>query len=121
MENSNENININDLINTLKSKLNYNTHDSPPENPNIDINSIFNTISQNTSKNTETQAPNFDLGSILGNFSSKDPRKELLLSLKPFLNKSRQDKLDTYISLLSLSSVLNLTNIFTAESSDKNA
>ncbi|MNI93952.1 hypothetical protein D3C73_1519800 [compost metagenome] len=37
-----------------------------------------------------------------------DPRKNLLMSLKPFLRQSRQDKLSEYLTILSITSALGI-------------
>ena len=38
--------------------------------------------------------------------NSNTPQKDLLISLKPFLRKSRQDKMGDYLTILSIISVL---------------
>ncbi|MNP28799.1 hypothetical protein D3C76_1217920 [compost metagenome] len=52
---------------------------------------------------------------MLGSMNKSDPRKNLLLSLKPFLRQSRQDKLNEYITILSVTSAL---GIFGGKGSD---
>ncbi|MDE5830963.1 MAG: hypothetical protein K2H53_04940 [Clostridia bacterium] len=42
--------------------------------------------------------------------SGNDPRANLLLSLKPYLKESRQDKVDQYIKLFGMSKVMELFN-----------
>ena len=42
--------------------------------------------------------------------SGKDPRANLLLSLKPYLKESRKDKIDQYIKLFSMSKVIEAFN-----------
>lgn len=123
MNNNDDSISLNDLINNLKTKLNDQTssNDSPCFGNDMELNSIFNKIATNintTDNENNSTNSNFDISSIIRNLNLDDPRKELLLSLKPFLKKSRQNKIDTYISLLSLSSIFKLSNIFTTESSD---
>jgi len=46
-----------------------------------------------------------------------DPQKNLLLSLKPFLRKSRQDKIGEYMSMLTIAKAI---EIFTSKGSDDN-
>ena len=38
--------------------------------------------------------------------NNSNPQKDLLLSLKPFLRKSRQNKINEYLTILSLISLL---------------
>lgn len=118
-----ENIDLNKLIFNLKKKLNDtpNQSDSPCEKNDIDLNSILNQFSETDNNDNENSSCNstFNFNNVLESLGSEDPRKNLLLSLKPFLKKSRQNKIDTYISLLSLSSIFKISNIFTSESSDK--
>ena len=42
----------------------------------------------------------------MGALNSSSPQKDLLISLKPFLRKSRQDKMGDYLTILSVISVL---------------
>jgi hypothetical protein len=49
--------------------------------------------------------------------NTNDPKKNLLLSLKPFLRKSRQDKIGEYVTILT---VLNALKIFEKKGSDEN-
>ena len=42
----------------------------------------------------------------MSKMNSNSPQKELLLSLKPFLRKSRQDKMENYITILNVISIL---------------
>lgn len=76
-----------------KSQNNYsneNSNSSNSDNLNIDMNTIFK------------------MQKIIGSMNKSDPRKNLLLSLKPFLRQSRQDKINEYITILSLTSVLGI-------------
>ena len=49
--------------------------------------------------------------------NTNDPKRNLLISLKPFLRKSRQDKLNEYITILGIIKVL---GIFDKKGSDDN-
>ena len=40
----------------------------------------------------------------------KDPRANLLLSLKPYLKESRRDKVDQYIKMFNMSKVIDMFN-----------
>lgn len=97
---------------------------------NIDINSILNGSSENeeANKNTNDQSSysqnNFDLDTLLkiknifdklNTNSSKNVN--LLLALKPFLRKSRKDKLDEYIQMLKVAEIAKELGIFGGDSS----
>lgn len=86
------------------------------ENSKFDISNILSMLSNSNSKNSnnnESQSsssffdsidPNlfFKLQKIIVTLGKKDPKKDLLISLKPFLRKSRQDKLGEYITILTV-------------------
>ncbi len=98
------NPNISNMLNGLKGNATYNEkkeineEDSQNTNEfNIDINTILK------------------LQKVMASMNKKDPRKNLLISLKPFLRKSRQDKINEYITILSLS---NAFEIFSEKGSD---
>lgn len=72
--------------------------------------------------NTEQSNPfsNIDMGTILKikqimekmNSKKNDPRSNLLLSLKPYLNPTRKQKVDQYIQLFNMGSLMeNFNNI----------
>lgn len=77
-----------------------------------------NTINQNSEK--ETNSDNFNnidfetiikMKSLMETFNSSDnPDSKLLYSLKPYLRKSRQAKLDQYINILKISQVSKFFN-----------
>ena len=50
------------------------------------------------------------LGKIFTSMNKEDPRKNLLLSLKPFLRNNRQKNVDTYIFVLGILNVLDSFN-----------
>lgn len=108
---------INNLINSIQEKMNNNesSQTSNDNNTSFDLSSILNTIgnkSENNNKENEKENSGFDpnillkLQSILSNMNANNPRKNLLLSLKPFLRKSRQDKMSEYITILNVLSIL---------------
>ena len=91
---------------------------------NFDLSNILNMFNQNNTNNT--QSNNFNLNNldpntllkfqkIISNFNKNDPKKDLLKSLKPFLRKSRQDKIGEYINILS---IINAIDIFGSKGSD---
>ena len=107
-----------EMFNNLSSMLG-NTETSSNFN---DIFSSFTSNSNNSNNNSDNSS-NFDFSNIdmatmmkikkiLGqlNTNKKDPRSNLLQSLKPYLRPSKQEKLDQYSKLLSLSSVLEAFN-----------
>ncbi len=129
IEQTNENNNfLNDINNLLNNFSNTNDNSSngtlkQDDNANFDLNSILknidfsniaSTINENSNNNETNESENgfnFDnLQNILGGFTRKDPRKELLLALKPFLRQSRQDKINEYIGYLTIGSALGIFN-----------
>lgn len=81
-------------------------------------------MSQNASTNSSTaetsnsNIPNFDMDTMLKmkniidnmNKNQNDPRANLLKSLKPYLKKSRKDKVDQYIKLFSMGKAFEILN-----------
>lgn len=95
--------------------------------PGFDISSIASILQKlnlnNTNANTETQTntqnneqPNLNLDmntiikmqKVISRMNRKDPRKDLLLSLRPFLRKSRQDKINEYVTILGITDALGI-------------
>lgn len=71
----------------------------------------------NESSNTSSSIPNIDIEmllkikSIMDKVNNKnDPRTNLLLSLKPYLNDVRKEKLEQYIQFLNLSKAFEAFN-----------
>ena len=89
-----------DLIQNIQSKLN--SDQSENQNTNVNQNIDFSSIISNL-MNTILK-----LQKIFSALNRNDPKKNLLLSLKPFLRKSRQDKINEYITLLSISDALGI-------------
>lgn len=121
-----------DLISNIQAKLNDNNEisdnncpkqDTKSENINSDenINSTQNNNSSNSFNGFDFS--NIDINTILkiqnilSNFNKSSPKKNLLYSLKPFLNQNRQDKLGEYITILS---IIDAIDIFSKKGSDKN-
>jgi hypothetical protein len=101
-----EDINISpDMINNLVNMLKNSSSSSNADNNANPGNS--NSASQNTSSiDIETI---MKIKSIMETLNNKDdPKSNLLYSLKPYLRKSKQDKLDQYINILKISQVANL-------------
>lgn len=74
-----------------------------------------------TSNTTENTNPfsNIDMNTILRikqvmekmNSSKSDPRSNLLISLKPYLKPSRKQKIDQYIQLFNMGSIMENFNL----------
>lgn len=101
---------IDNLVNMLKNSGIDNSN-----SPNFN-NSNNSTNSDNTSS-TENSNPlgNMDfetimkIKTVMDSLNNKnDPDSKLLYSLKPYLRKSRQDKLDQYINILKISQLSKL-------------
>ena len=100
--------NINeDTIKNLINNFNVN-------NNNSNSNDNFNqSDTQNNSNNF-----NFDINTIMKmknimdkmNSNKNDPRSNLLLSLKPYLNNNRKQKLDQYMQFLNISQIIEAFN-----------
>lgn len=89
-----------------------------------DFTSSFNSSTTNSS-NTEQTNPfgNIDMNTILKikqimekmNNNKNDPRSNLLLSLKPYLKPSRKQKVDQYIQLFNMGSIMENFNFMGGE------
>ena len=120
--------------NTYLSSNNTNTQEKSNENPNsnFDLGSIMGLLGKlnlNSNSNTDTSNDsdfsfsNLDpalfskLQKIVVSLGKKDPKKDLLVSLKPFLRKSRQDKIGEYITILT---IIRAFEAFNEKGSDEN-
>lgn len=136
---------ISNLIQSIQSKLNNENLSSTNENKTEDISScdnekeIDNSSSSNSNldisniigllgkiNNNENSGFNFDnldpklfskISQIVVSLGKKDPKKDLLISLKPFLRKSRQDKIGEYITILT---IIKAFEAFNDKGSDEN-
>ena len=78
------------------------------------LNGFNNSNSQQANASSFSSNPfaNIDMetmmrvGKIFSTMNKEDPRKNLLLSLKPFLRDNRQKNVDTYIFILGILNVL---------------
>lgn len=99
--------------------VNGSSSDSNSSNFNIDsdtISKLVSALSSNSSESSDNSSstPNIDINTILKmknimdkmNQSQNDPRANLLLSLKPYLKKSRKDKVEQYIKLFQMTNVM---------------
>lgn len=113
-----------DMINNLVNMLKTNSapdHKDGSENSqtgnanNIDFGEILSKLSSNSSDDSTQNGSSLDfetimkMKSIMETLNSKnDPNSNLLYSLKPYLRKSKQAKLDQYANLMKISQVTNL-------------
>ena len=111
---------LNNLINSIQEKMGNNVTNSDESNNNIS--SLLNTLnssskssqSNNSKDEQDTNNPFsalypsifFKIQKVMSALNSNTPQKDLLISLKPFLRKSRQDKMGDYLTILSIISVL---------------
>ena len=129
-----ENINIspdmiNNIVNMLKEKNNSynntidnNIDSATSESHHFSDNNSYNENETNSNNDAGFSGSSIDfetimkIKSIIETMNSKDdPKSNLLYSLKPYLRKSKQEKLDQYINLLKISQV---TNLFKNEKGD---
>ncbi len=113
---------LNNLIASIQEKMgndNPSTSDNTA-NTSPDFSSLLNTLNKkdNSNENEKTSNNNDDSGfnidpsiflkiqKIMSAMNSNTPQKDLLMSLKPFLRKSRQDKMSDYLTILSVISII---------------
>ena len=116
-----ENINIspdmiNNLVNMLKNSNSNNSNQESAESSKESSSSNSNTgdsrgfFSNSSSSKLDMQTI-MKIKSIMDALDKKDdPKSNLLYSLKPYLRKSKQAKLDQYVNLLKISQVTGLFN-----------
>lgn len=122
--NSNTYTNPNQNFNFANNNMNmgFNSCNSNSSASGFDTSKLFEmlgNISGNNQKTTSSASnpfANLDmdtmmrLGKIFTSMNKEDPRKNLLLSLKPFLRNDRQRNVDTYIFVLGILNVLDSFN-----------
>lgn len=128
---------MSDIIQKLSSMMNQSNNESNNNFANgNDVSSDSNVFNEDTLKNLMNQFAssnqsentinntnndnsfNFDMNTILKmknvmdkmNSNKNDPRANLLLSLKPYLNDGRKEKLDQYMQFLNISKVIEAFN-----------
>lgn len=102
-----------DDVSSASNTLNEDTLRNLFNNLNLN-NQSTNEAYNNNNNDDETNPFNFDINTILKmknmmdkiNSNKNDPRSNLLMSLKPYLNDNRKEKLDQYIQFLNISKVL---------------
>ncbi len=114
-----------DMLNNSNIQQSDNNQTNTPNN---DVSSNSEKINEDTLKNilnnfkasskeqnsNNNNNFNFDINTMLKmknimdkmNSNSNDPRANLLLSLKPYLNNNRKEKLDQYMQFLNISKVI---------------
>lgn len=101
-----------DKINTEYVQESMFNNNTKKENNNFNVSDIFNNL--NLSSLFGNNDSGFDINSILkfqkilSAMGKDDPRKNLLISLKPFLRKSRQEKINEYLTYLTIGTALGL-------------
>ncbi|MDD2376577.1 MAG: hypothetical protein PHD15_00910 [Clostridia bacterium] len=135
MENNDNNY-LFELIQSIQSKLSEEKPSNSKEEK-INTDYIQETMFKNEQKKeSKKDSSNFNLSDVLNNFNLSgllgnndsgfdinnimkiqkilsamgrdDPRKNLLISLKPFLRKSRQEKINEYLTYLTIGNALGI-------------
>lgn len=97
---------MNEDLSSMFEKLNINKDAISPEM--IDnIRNIFNNISSSSDSTGSSKSPDIDMDTILKmksimdkiNAKNDKPSSKLLYDLKPFLNESKQSKIDKYVKM----------------------
>ena len=134
MLNNKENIpdNIKDILDNLNQNKDSNSDSSSDLLKNISPEMISSFMSMLNNKSSDSSddsssgnsASNIDMGTIMkmkavmDKMNSKDdPRSNLLTSLKPYLNNSRQSKVEQYVQLFNITKVM---EVFNTSGGDKN-
>ena len=89
-------------LQAILSNMNFNSNDNSNNNFNGNDNNNFNLDFETIMKMKRAMD--------IFNSSKNSPETNLLLSLKPYLNNNRKQKLDQYMQLLNLSKVLEVFN-----------
>ena len=123
-----ESINISpDMINNLVSMLKSNNYSDSGTSNTSDVSKdqnsgssnesrgIFTNLGSNSDSSSSTSNLDFEtimkIKSIMETLNKKDdPKSKLLYSLKPYLRKSKQAKLDQYVNILKITQVTGLFN-----------
>ena len=100
----------------ISSMLSSSNIDSSDNSNNSEDSNDYSTYNSSDSSDTQNNGFNIDfetllkIKSIMDKMNSKkdSPRSNLLLSLKPYLNDRRKDKMDQYIKLLNMGEMIEL-------------
>ena len=128
---------MSEIIQKLSSMMNNNSNSTNSEGNNSDMSSNsnetsfnnlqdmlsninFNSDSNENINNTQDNNSNFNLDfetimkmkTVMDSFNSaqNSPEANLLLSLKPYLNNNRKQKLDQYMQFLNISKIIEAFN-----------
>lgn len=121
------NTNTHENISNNNSNIENNTFDFSSLLKNIDLGSVLNTfgnfsqnnvnkIDDNTNSNNGFNLSGLDpsllmkFGNMFSSATRNDPKRNLLLSLKPFLRKTRQDRLSEYVTILTIVDAIGIFN-----------
>ena len=112
---------VNNLINMLKNNSNVQSDSNTKHPPDVNTNQN-NNCSQSSISHTDIDFETIiKIKSIIEKLNnSNDQDSKLLYSLKPYLRKSRQEKLDQYINILKITQVSKFFNTKNEPKSDNN-
>lgn len=124
VNNSNTYTSPNSNFNFTNNNMNmdFNSSNTTSSTSGFDTSKLFEILgniggnNQKSSSSASNPFANLDmdtmmrLGRIFTSMNKEDPRKNLLLSLKPFLRNDRQKNVDTYIFVLGILNVLDSFN-----------
>lgn len=104
---------LKNIVNNMNNSSTANENSSTASSKNVSNNN--NSQQSNEPNNSDSSSSNFnfsdiDINTLLKmkqvmeamNSNKDDPRANLLLSLKPYLKKSRQDKVEQYVKLFGI-------------------
>ena len=103
---------LNNLISSIKDKMNESNNNN--ESSSTTSSTSSNDTEKENNNNNNNNASSFDpelfikIQKIMSAMNGNNPKKNLLLSLKPFLRQTRQDKINEYINILNIISALDL-------------
>ena len=107
---------MSNIIQQLSNMMNSSNNISSSNNNFDNLQEMFSNDNSETNKNNSNNKNNFNLDfetilklkNILDKFNSfnNSPDTNLLLSLKPYLNSNRKNKIDQYIQLLNIAKLL---------------
>lgn len=112
--------NLKNILNNFSSSNSSNNSSESTDNNSTNTNNINTDYNNDSSdKKSNNGIPEFDINTILKikkimdslNTSNKDdPRANLLLSLKPYLNETKKDKIDNYVNFLQFAKIIEVMN-----------
>ena len=94
----------------LKNFMNFNNNSSIKNDGENSSSSDSSNKDNTTSNNMPDMETIMKLMSIIKASNQNNPSKDLLNSLKPFLNDSRKEKIDKYIQILGITKALEMFN-----------